>query len=114
MATLYKRFIKVCQYWPDSTRCALGGIIRGKVESGFKHGESTHVQDREHCERTLLSLEKITSDYYKQKYPRKSETSYSGLDLTTLTKGMDEMHKNSKYRLKKVQKKKYDIETETK
>ncbi|XP_006813354.1 ubiquinol-cytochrome c reductase complex assembly factor 2-like [Saccoglossus kowalevskii] len=72
-ASRYRKFLRLCQEWPlDETKRGrdLGKHIRDRVAIAFKHGEHTKITDEKECDRMLENLQKINTDYYKNKYPR--------------------------------------------
>ncbi|XP_045691658.1 ubiquinol-cytochrome-c reductase complex assembly factor 2 isoform X1 [Phyllostomus hastatus] len=92
----YRRFLKLCEEWPvDDTKRGrdLGAYLRQRVAQAFREGENTQVRDLrwshyskkiaepEACEQMYQSLARIHSNYYKHKYPRPRDTSFSGLSL---------------------------------
>ncbi|XP_031572495.1 ubiquinol-cytochrome-c reductase complex assembly factor 2-like [Actinia tenebrosa] len=73
---LYQRFRQVCEQWPvDKTRCGrdLGAHIKENFGANMKNSKI----DTNEAEKMLDSLVKISSNYYKEKYPRKRDTAFS-------------------------------------
>ncbi|XP_071942646.1 ubiquinol-cytochrome c reductase complex assembly factor 2-like [Antedon mediterranea] len=101
----YRSFLRLCRNWAlDSTKEGrdLGAHIRKKVAEGFKHGENTRVDEVE-CQRLYNALDKLSTNYYKNKYPTVSNLGGSlGLDVedcrlamsTESIKELDEMTKS--------------------
>ncbi|XP_004617713.1 ubiquinol-cytochrome-c reductase complex assembly factor 2 isoform X2 [Sorex araneus] len=80
----YRRFLKLCEEWPvDETKRGrdLGAYLRQRVAQAFREGENSKVQEPEVCDEMYESLARLHSNYYKHKYPRPRETSFSGLSL---------------------------------
>ncbi|KAF6116886.1 ubiquinol-cytochrome c reductase complex assembly factor 2 [Phyllostomus discolor] len=80
----YRRFLKLCEEWPvDDTKRGrdLGAYLRQRVAQAFREGENTQIAEPEACEQMYQSLARIHSNYYKHKYPRPRDTSFSGLSL---------------------------------
>ncbi|XP_044143190.1 ubiquinol-cytochrome-c reductase complex assembly factor 2 [Bufo gargarizans] len=112
MAALrYRRFLKVCEEWPvDETRRGrdLGAFLRQRVAQAFKEGENTQIQDLEACDEMYESLSRLNSNYYREKYPRLQDTSFTEITVdeyrmvlaTDSLKQMDEMKKGMWKRLK--------------
>ncbi|KAM5263789.1 ubiquinol-cytochrome c reductase complex assembly factor 2 isoform 2-T2 [Ctenodactylus gundi] len=74
-ASRYRRFLKLCEEWPvDETKRGrdLGAFLRQRVAQAFREGENTKMYE---------SLARLHSNYYKHKYPRPRDTSFSGLSV---------------------------------
>ncbi|XP_063095122.1 ubiquinol-cytochrome c reductase complex assembly factor 2 isoform X1 [Cavia porcellus] len=83
-ASRYRRFLKLCEEWPvDETKRGrdLGAYLRQRVAQAFREGENTQVAEPEACDQMYESLARLHSNYYKHKYPRPRDTSFSGLSL---------------------------------
>ncbi|XP_036270617.1 ubiquinol-cytochrome-c reductase complex assembly factor 2 [Pipistrellus kuhlii] len=83
-ASRYRRFLKLCEEWPvDETKRGrdLGAYLRQRVAQAFREGENTQVAEPEACDEMYESLARLHSNYYKHKYPRPRDTSFSGLTL---------------------------------
>ncbi|KAM4044956.1 ubiquinol-cytochrome c reductase complex assembly factor 2 [Anomaloglossus baeobatrachus] len=112
MAALrYRRFLKLCEEWPvDETRRGrdLGALLRQRVAQAFKEGENTEIQDPEACDQMYESLSRLNSNYYREKYPRLQDTSFTEITVdeyrmvlaTDTLKQMDEVKKGMWKRLK--------------
>ncbi|KAM9292307.1 ubiquinol-cytochrome c reductase complex assembly factor 2 [Gastrophryne carolinensis] len=98
----YRRFLKLCEEWPvDETRRGrdLGAFLRQRVAQAFREGENTQIQDPEVCDQMYESLNRINSNYYREKYPRLQDTSFTEITAeeyrmvlaTDTLKQMDEM-----------------------
>eukprot|EP00073_Rattus_norvegicus_P055858 XP_341497.4 PREDICTED: ubiquinol-cytochrome-c reductase complex assembly factor 2-like isoform X2 [Rattus norvegicus] len=85
MAALrYRRFLKLCEEWPvDETKRGrdLGAYLRQWVAQAFWEGENTQIAEPEACDQMYESLARLHSNYYKYKYPRPRDTSFSGLSV---------------------------------
>ncbi|XP_034380303.1 ubiquinol-cytochrome c reductase complex assembly factor 2 isoform X2 [Arvicanthis niloticus] len=85
MAALrYRRFLKLCEEWPvDETKRGrdLGAYLRQRVAQAFREGENTQIAEPEACDQMYESLARLHSNYYKHKYPRPRDTSFSGLSV---------------------------------
>jgi len=89
----------VCRAWPamEVRSQYTNTLITHMKKAGktkFTHGDTTMLRDQEKCERTLKSLERIASNHYKSAYPRKADTSYTGLSTEKLSGGIDELIKS--------------------
>ncbi|XP_053313818.1 ubiquinol-cytochrome-c reductase complex assembly factor 2 [Spea bombifrons] len=112
MAALrYRRFLKLCEEWPvDETKRGrdLGAIIRQRVAQAFREGENTQVTNPEACDQMYESLSRINSNYYREKYPRIQDTSFTEVTAeeyqmvlaTDSLKQMEEMKKGMWTRLR--------------
>ncbi|XP_038174968.1 ubiquinol-cytochrome-c reductase complex assembly factor 2-like [Arvicola amphibius] len=113
MAALrYRRFLKLCEEWPvDETKLGrdLGAYLRQRVAQAFWEGENTQVAEPEACDQMDESLARLHSNYYKHKYPRPRETSFSGLSveykLILSTDTLEEFQEMNKSVWKKLQEK---------
>ncbi|XP_065570725.1 ubiquinol-cytochrome c reductase complex assembly factor 2-like [Artemia franciscana] len=88
MSAVYRRFVTVIGKWPiDPTKAGtnrdFGEVLRKKFSETFNQGESSKVNEV-FWNKELESLEKIAESHYKSKYPRRSQSSSSGLDYQTL------------------------------
>lgn len=98
---LYKKFLQVCEQWPvDHNRLGrdLGEHLKGSLVPRIKKSEISSIE----AEKMLDSLIKISSNYYRNKYPRKAETAFTG-DLEAVKEGAkyylsSDMQKKSKER----------------
>ncbi|XP_068122243.1 ubiquinol-cytochrome c reductase complex assembly factor 2 [Hyperolius riggenbachi] len=69
-AARYRRFLKLCEEWPvDESRRGrdLGAYLRQRVAQVFREGENTQIQDPEVCDQMYESLNRINSNYYREK-----------------------------------------------
>ncbi|XP_006628541.1 ubiquinol-cytochrome-c reductase complex assembly factor 2 [Lepisosteus oculatus] len=83
-ATRYRRFLRLCEEWPrDETKKGrdLGTFLRQKVALAFREGESTQIADAEKCDQMYESLARINTNFYKQKFPRAQDTSFTGVTV---------------------------------
>ncbi|KAK3872553.1 hypothetical protein Pcinc_015167 [Petrolisthes cinctipes] len=82
--TSYRNFIRLLEQWPvDPTKSGgrdLGEHIRGRVSSGFKHGDASQV-DQAECSRLHASLSRLASNVYAKRYPRSLKSSATGLSV---------------------------------
>ncbi|XP_043932425.1 ubiquinol-cytochrome-c reductase complex assembly factor 2 [Protopterus annectens] len=103
-ATRYRRFLKLCEEWPrDDTKVGrdLGTYLRQRVAQAFREGESTQIYDPVKCDQMYESLVNINTNFYKNKYPRLMDTSFTGVTVeecrmvlaTDNMKQMEEMKK---------------------
>ncbi|XP_060701146.1 ubiquinol-cytochrome-c reductase complex assembly factor 2 [Hemiscyllium ocellatum] len=112
-ATRYRRFLKLCEEWPlDHTKKGrdLGAFIRQRVAQCFREGESSQIADPEKCDRMYESLARINSGYYKNKYPRLRNTSFTGVtveecQMVLATDNMKQMEEMKKGMWKKIREK---------
>ncbi|XP_063813296.1 ubiquinol-cytochrome-c reductase complex assembly factor 2 [Pseudophryne corroboree] len=112
MAALrYRRFLKLCEEWPvDESRRGrdFGAFLRERVAHAFREGDITQVQDPEACDQMYDSLSRMNSNYYREKYPRLRDTSFTEITAdeyrmvlaTDNLKQMDEMKRGMWERLK--------------
>nr|XP_060151420.1 ubiquinol-cytochrome-c reductase complex assembly factor 2-like [Globicephala melas] len=83
-ASCYQNFLKLCEEWPvDKTKRGrdLGAYQWERVAHAFREGENTQIAEPEACDQLYESLVLLHSSYYKHKYPRPRDTSFSGLSL---------------------------------
>ncbi|CAM5119645.1 unnamed protein product [Natator depressus] len=103
-ATRYRRFLKLCEEWPvEETKRGrdLGTFLRQRVAQAFREGESTQIADPANCDQMYESLVRIHTNFYKNKYPRLKDTSFTGVTVeecklilaTDSGKQMEEMRK---------------------
>ncbi|XP_005995524.1 ubiquinol-cytochrome-c reductase complex assembly factor 2 [Latimeria chalumnae] len=103
-ATRYRRFLRLCEEWPiDETKRGrdLGLFLREKVAQAFREGERTQIADTETCDQMYESLARINYSFYREKFPRFQETSFTGVTVeecrvvlaTDSMKQMEEMKK---------------------
>lgn len=59
----------------------LGAYLRQRVAQAFREGENTQIAEPEACDQMYESLARLHSNYYKHKYPRPRDTSFSGLSV---------------------------------
>ena len=73
---LYQRFLQICEQWPiDSRRQGrdLGSHIKENLETRFRDRQ---IEEQE-ASKMLDSLIKISSNYYRNKYPRVRDSIHS-------------------------------------
>ncbi|NXV05977.1 UQCC2 factor, partial [Cettia cetti] len=110
-ASRYRRFLRLCEEWPteDSKRQRdLGLFLRQRVAQAFREGENTPISDPEACDQMYESLVRIHTNFYKNKYPRLKETTFTGVTVedcrtilaTDILKQMDDMKKGTWKRLR--------------
>ncbi|KAM9814281.1 ubiquinol-cytochrome-c reductase complex assembly factor 2 [Neosynchiropus ocellatus] len=83
-ATRYRRFLKLCEEWPlDETKKArdLGTFLRQRVATAFREGENTQIADVEKCDQIYESLARINGNFYRQRFPRVRDTSFTGVTV---------------------------------
>ncbi|KAG5837936.1 ubiquinol-cytochrome-c reductase complex assembly factor 2 [Anguilla rostrata] len=83
-ATRYRRFLKLCEEWPrDESKKGrdLGTFLRQRVAHAFREGENTQISDPEKCDQMYESLARINSSFYKEKFPRAKDTSFTGVTV---------------------------------
>uniref|UniRef100_A0A8C5LX49 Mitochondrial nucleoid factor 1 n=1 Tax=Leptobrachium leishanense TaxID=445787 RepID=A0A8C5LX49_9ANUR len=79
-AMRYRRFLKLCEDWSvdESKRGRdLGAFLRQRVVQAFREGESTQIHDPEVCDQMFDSLNKMNNNFYREKYPRHQDTSFT-------------------------------------
>ncbi|NWY68792.1 UQCC2 factor, partial [Erithacus rubecula] len=110
-ASRYRRFLRLCEEWPveDSKwQRDLGSVLRQRVAQAFREGENTPISDPEACDQMYESLVRIHSNYYKNKYPRLKDTTFTGVTqedcrmilATDILKQMEDMKKGTWKRLR--------------
>ncbi|XP_062365666.1 ubiquinol-cytochrome c reductase complex assembly factor 2 [Cinclus cinclus] len=110
-ASRYRRFLRLCEEWPveDSKRQRdLGAVLRQRVAQAFREGENTPISDPEACDQMYESLVKIHTNFYKNKYPRLKDTTFTGVTVedcrtilaTDILKQMEDMKKGTWKRLR--------------
>ncbi|NWY36437.1 UQCC2 factor, partial [Sylvia atricapilla] len=110
-ASRYRRFLRLCEEWPaeDSKRQRdLGSFLRQRVAQAFREGENTQISDPEACDQMYESLVRIHTNFYKNKYPRLKDTTFTGVTVedcrtilaTDILKQMDDMKKGTWKRLR--------------
>uniref|UniRef100_A0A8C9NTT6 Mitochondrial nucleoid factor 1 n=1 Tax=Serinus canaria TaxID=9135 RepID=A0A8C9NTT6_SERCA len=83
-ASRYRRFLRLCEEWPvEETKQQrdLGSFLRQKVAQAFREGENTPIPDPEACDQMYESLVRIHTNFYKNKYPRLKETTFTGVTV---------------------------------
>ncbi|CAK6973819.1 ubiquinol-cytochrome-c reductase complex assembly factor 2 [Scomber scombrus] len=102
-ATRYRRFLRLCEEWPrDESKKAqdLGTVLRQRVAAAFREGENTQISDPEKCDQMYESLARINSNYYRQRFPRVRDTSFTGVTVeeckVLLTGSMQHMDEEKK------------------
>lgn len=88
----------------------MGAYLRQRVAQAFREGENTQIVEPEACDQMYESLARLHSNYYKHKYPRPRDTSFSGLSLEEYklilsTDTLDEFKEMNKGTWKKLQEK---------
>ncbi|NXN78390.1 UQCC2 factor, partial [Bombycilla garrulus] len=110
-ASRYRRFLRLCEEWPveDSKRQRdLGAFLRQRVAQAFREGENTPISDPEACDQMYESLVRIHTNFYKNKYPRLKDTTFTGVTVedcrmilaTDILKQMEDMKKGTWRRLR--------------
>ncbi|KAG7472566.1 hypothetical protein MATL_G00110190 [Megalops atlanticus] len=82
--TRYRRFLKLCEEWPrDELKKGrdLGTFLRQRVAHAFREGENTQISDPEKCDQMYESLARINSNFYREKFPRAKDTSFTGVTV---------------------------------
>ena len=72
----YKDFLRVCERWPVHTSRSgrdFGEHMRETIGNRLKEGDVDPMEAR----RTVDALMKISTNYYRDKYPRKREIAYT-------------------------------------
>ncbi|KAJ7420985.1 Ubiquinol-cytochrome-c reductase complex assembly factor 2 [Willisornis vidua] len=107
----YRRFLRLCEEWPveDTKRQRdLGLALRQRVAQAFREGEHTPIADPEACDQMYESLVRIHTNFYKNKYPRLKDTTFTGVTVedcrmilaTDILKQMEDMKKGTWRRLR--------------
>jgi len=87
MTSKYQRMLKIIQEIGSSEARVkytntLDSHLMEQVEKVFTHGESTRLTDPETMERTLRSLERLSGNFYKDKYPVENVATFTELPST--------------------------------
>ncbi|XP_030076237.1 ubiquinol-cytochrome c reductase complex assembly factor 2 [Microcaecilia unicolor] len=112
-ATRYRHFLKLCEEWPlDETKWGrdLGAFLRERVAHTFREGENTQISDPETCDQMYDSLARINSNFYRYKYPRLRDTSFTEVTveecrMVLATDSMKQMEEAKKGLWKKLMEK---------
>ncbi|NXF81097.1 UQCC2 factor, partial [Sclerurus mexicanus] len=107
----YRRFLRLCEEWPvEETKRQrdLGTALRQRVAQAFREGENTPIADPEACDQMYESLVRIHTNFYKNKYPRLKDTTFTGVTVedcrmilaTDILKQMEDMKKGTWRRLR--------------
>ncbi|NXT05231.1 UQCC2 factor, partial [Prunella fulvescens] len=110
-ASRYRRFLRLCEEWPvEETKQQrdLGSFLRQRVAQAFREGENTPISDPEACDQMYESLVRIHTNFYKNKYPRLKDTTFTGVTVedcrtilaTDILKQMEDMKKGTWKRLR--------------
>ncbi|NXH83187.1 UQCC2 factor, partial [Edolisoma coerulescens] len=110
-ASRYRRFLRLCEEWPvedTKRRRDLGAFLRQRVAQAFREGENTPISDPEACDQMYESLVRIHTNFYKNKYPRLKDTTFTGVTVedcrmilaTDILKQMEDMKKGTWKRLR--------------
>ncbi|KAM4759839.1 ubiquinol-cytochrome c reductase complex assembly factor 2 [Cyanocitta cristata] len=110
-ASRYRRFLRLCEEWPvEETKRQrdLGAFLRQRVAQAFREGENTPISDPEACDQMYESLVRIHTNFYKNKYPRLKDTTFTGVTVedcriilaTDILKQMEDMKKGTWKRLR--------------
>ncbi|XP_044593757.1 ubiquinol-cytochrome-c reductase complex assembly factor 2 [Cotesia glomerata] len=82
MAGTYKNYLKLLEAWPvDKYKPGrdLGEYIRDRIKLEFSTNKVRSQAEKEECDRNYVSLKKISSNHYAKLYPRKLNSSGTGL-----------------------------------
>ncbi|NWV40522.1 UQCC2 factor, partial [Grantiella picta] len=110
-ASRYRRFLRLCEEWPveqSRQQRDLGSVLRQRVAQAFREGENTPISDPEACDQMYESLVRIHTNFYKNKYPRLKDTTFTGVTVedcrtilaTDILKQMEDMKKGTWKRLR--------------
>ncbi|NXY56984.1 UQCC2 factor, partial [Callaeas wilsoni] len=136
-ASRYRRFLRLCEEWPveeAKRQRDLGAFLRQRVAQAFREGENTQagggeggreggtpaapawegagsgpaISDPEACDQMYESLVRIHTNFYKNKYPRLKDTTFTGVTVedcrmilaTDILKQMESMKKGTWKRLR--------------
>ncbi|XP_039421167.1 ubiquinol-cytochrome-c reductase complex assembly factor 2 [Corvus cornix cornix] len=110
-ASRYRRFLRLCEEWPveeAKRQRDLGAFLRQRVAQAFREGENTPISDPEACDQMYESLVRIHTNFYKNKYPRLKDTTFTGVTVedcriilaTDILKQMEDMKKGTWKRLR--------------
>ncbi|NXB31558.1 UQCC2 factor, partial [Eulacestoma nigropectus] len=105
-ASRYRRFLRLCEEWPvEGTKQQrdLGAFLRQRVAQAFREGENTPISDPKACDQMYESLVRIHTNFYKNKYPRLKDTTFTGVTVedcrmilaTDILKQMEDMKKGT-------------------
>ncbi|CAD6240882.1 GSCOCG00008972001-RA-CDS [Cotesia congregata] len=82
MAGTYKNYMKLLEAWPaDKSKPGrdLGQYIRDRIKLEFSTNKVRSQAEKEECDRNYTSLQRISSNHYAKLYPRKLNSSGTGL-----------------------------------
>ncbi|NWT73835.1 UQCC2 factor, partial [Prunella himalayana] len=110
-ASRYRRFLRLCEEWPvEETKQQrdLGSFLRQRVAQAFREGENTPISDPAACDQMYESLVRIHTNFYKNKYPRLKDTTFTGVTVedcrtilaTDILRQMEDMKKGTWKRLR--------------
>uniref|UniRef100_A0A3Q2HV19 Mitochondrial nucleoid factor 1 n=1 Tax=Equus caballus TaxID=9796 RepID=A0A3Q2HV19_HORSE len=96
--------------WCTGHRCSVIMCCRLIERAFLQVGELTKIAEPEACDQMYESLARLHSNYYKHKYPRPRDTSFSGLSveeykLILSTDTLEEFKEMNKGMWKKLQEK---------
>lgn len=107
----YRNFIRLCRDWPldlEKKGRDLGAFLRESVVKAFKQGEASKVDAKE-CDAMYDSLQRIHTNYHKERYPITSVTGAIGISVEecsviTSTAGMNYLQEDDSWfqKLKKT------------
>ena len=82
MGTRYKQFVRLLDNWPldlDKQGRDLAVYLRERVGHAFRQGEATRISNPQECDRTLKALNGISSNMYRDMYPRLRKGTANGM-----------------------------------
>ncbi|NXA82169.1 UQCC2 factor, partial [Thryothorus ludovicianus] len=111
-ASRYRRFLRLCEEWPvEETKRQrdLGSFLRQRgAQALVCHLCPLQIADPEACDQMYESLVRIHTNFYKNKYPRLKDTTFTGVTVedcrgilaTDILKQMEDMKKGTWKRLR--------------
>ncbi|XP_063954734.1 ubiquinol-cytochrome c reductase complex assembly factor 2-like [Lytechinus pictus] len=108
-ASRYRKFLRLMEDWPaDPSKRGrdLAVAIRERVAHGFRRGENSEINEKE-CDRMYDALNKIHTDFFREKYPRLKDSSATGTSveichMVMATDTITEMENMNKSRWQKI------------
>ena len=86
----YRKFVRLLENWPldeQKARRDFGRYLRERVALAFSQGEATKLENLEECDKTYEALQRISSNMYKDKYPRLFVGTCTGAPLESVREG---------------------------
>ena len=82
MGSRYRQFVRLLDSWPldvNKQGRDLAVYLRERVGHAFRQGEATRISNPQECDRTLKALNGISSNMYRDMYPRLRKGTANGI-----------------------------------